>query len=97
MLREVCEIIHQYEYSDNDNEYSSVIHILNIPVSFAEDKKVARAKIENDPEFGCFDTGCSHEYDCCGCWFRCGYQLYYLDTFAGSHQFMLERSYSRNY
>ena len=97
MLRGICDIIRQYEYSDNDNDYSSVIHILNIPVSFAEDKEVAQAKIEDDPEFGRVDEDCSHEYDCCGCWFLCGYKLFYRGTFSGSHQFMLERSYSRNY
>lgn len=93
MLRHEHAIL-TYPCDANDNDYSEVINIIELPGSWSEDK--GRVAITSDPEFDQNAYGCSHEHDCCGCWFRSGYELHLIHHGDYCQRWMLRRTYSRN-
>ena len=93
MLKDNYEI-QEYVYKHNDSDYASVIHLIDLPPEM--ELMDAMHLIRGDAEFGDYPTGCNHEHDCCGCWFRSGYDLKVIDHTQTKLQIMLMRSYSRN-
>ena len=96
MLRHKWEI-ECFPSDDNDGEYSSVIHKISIPFEDAGTEDSAYDMIRTDPELGYVDEGCGHEHDCCGCWFLSSYDIHLLDDYDRAWNFILHRTYSRNY
>jgi hypothetical protein len=93
MLRDTYDV-YTYPCDANDNDYSEVINIIELPGEWSESK--GRDAIRDDSEFTDCSYGCSHEHDCCGCWFRSGYELHLIYHGEYTQRWMLRRTYSRN-